>query len=250
MTQPHNPLLGVLGGLGPMSTVYFCELLTAHTQAACDSDHIDMIISSRATTPDRTAFILGKSGNDPLPVMIEEAQRLERAGAELIVIPCNTAHYFYNGLADRIGVPMLNIIKETVLHLKSNGIKQFGLLATEGTVRAGAYQALCRPEGLTCLTPDDTEQAVISSVIYDAIKQNRPVNMAAFEEVVKALCARGCERIVLGCTELSLLKKQGLDDTLFTDSLEVLAYSTILACGKTPSGFSTDFTCPAREADR
>ena len=247
---PHNRLLGVLGGLGPMSTVYFCELLTAHTQAACDSDHIDMIISSRATTPDRTAFILGKSNRDPLPVMIEEAQRLERAGAELIVIPCNTAHYFYNGLADRIGVPMLNIIKETVLHLKRNGVKRFGLLATEGTVRAGAYQELCRPEGLTCLTPTDTEQAVISSAIYDAIKQNRPVDMTAFEGVVKALCARGCERIVLGCTELSLLKKQGLDDALFTDSLEVLAYRTILACGKTPIGFSSDFAVPAREADR
>ena len=71
-------LLGVLGGLGPMSTVCFCELLTAHTKAKSDSDHIDMIISSRATTPDRTAFILGKSELDPLPVMREETERLCR----------------------------------------------------------------------------------------------------------------------------------------------------------------------------
>ena len=127
-------LLGVLGGLGPMSTVYFCELITAHTQATCDADHVDMIISSRASTPDRTAFILGQSKRDPLPVMIADAQKLTRAGADLIVIPCNTAHYFYNGLKSSIDTPMLNIIDETLSHLARIGTKRFGLLATEGTV--------------------------------------------------------------------------------------------------------------------
>ena len=133
------PLLGILGGLGPMSTFYFCELLTAHTSAVCDADHIDMIVSSRATTPDRTAFILGSSSMDPLPVMIEEAHRLIRAGAELLVIPCNTAHYFYNGLQKECNVPILNIIAETVRHLKKQNVSRFGLLATKGTVQSDAY---------------------------------------------------------------------------------------------------------------
>ena len=93
-------LLGILGGLGPMSTFYFCELLTAHTLAKSDADHVDMLISSRASTPDRTAYILGNSLESPLPVMLEEARRLAAAGADLIVIPCNTAHYFYDGLAE------------------------------------------------------------------------------------------------------------------------------------------------------
>ncbi len=238
----NNPLLGVLGGLGPMSTFYFCELLTSHTAAASDADHIDMIVSSRATTPDRTAFILGRSDRDPLPVMLEEARRLERAGARLIVIPCNTAHYFYEGLASRIMVPMLNIIRETVLHLQRNGVGTFGLCATEGTVRSGAYTRICEPLGMRCLTPDENGQAEISALIYDAIKQNRPVDMERFFAVTDALRARGCERIVLGCTELSLLKKQGLDDGIFVDSLEVLAHKTILACGKTPIGFPPSFS--------
>lgn len=237
-----NKLLGVLGGLGPMSTVYFCELLTAHTKAEHDSDHIDMIVSSRASTPDRTAFILGKSDHDPLPVMREEAERLTRAGAELIVIPCNTAHYFYDGLQKSCSVPILNIIRETAKHLCKSGVKAFGLLATEGTVRAGAYHQVCAPMGLRCITPSDEEQAVISSIIYDRIKQNRPVDLEAFFRVTDAMRARGCEKLVLGCTELSLLKKQGLNDGLFVDSLEVLAYQTILACGKTPVGFSETFT--------
>ena len=78
-------------------------------------------------------------------------------------------------------------------------------------------------------------------IIYESIKQNKPVDMEAFMLVANALCARGCERLVLGCTELSLLKKQGLSDELFVDSLDVLAYKTILACGKTPVGFPASF---------
>ena len=233
--------LGILGGLGPASTVYFCELLTNHTLATCDADHIDMLISSRATTPDRTAYILDKSSPDPLPVMLAEAHRLENAGVDLIVVPCNTAHYFYDGLARGCKTPILNIIDETTAHLSRIGVKTFGLLATDGTIRSGAYERFCAPRNLTCITPTKEEQAVILDIIYGQIKQNKPVDMAAFYQVVLALVSRGCERIVLGCTELSLLKKEGLDEELFVDSLDVLAYRTILACGKTPVGFPPSF---------
>ncbi len=233
--------LGILGGLGPMSTVYFCELLNRHTAAVRDADHIDMLISSRATTPDRTAYILDKTAPDPLPVMLAEAHRLERAGVDLIVVPCNTAHYFYDGLREGCNTPILNIIDETCAHLARTNIKAFGLLATEGTIRSGAYERFCAPRGLTCLTPTEKEQKIISDIIFGQIKQNKPVDMAAFDGVVESLRSRGCEKIVLGCTELSLLKKEGLDDELFVDSLDVLAHRTILACGKTPIGFPASF---------
>lgn len=233
--------LGVLGGLGPMSTVYFCELLNRHTAAVCDADHIDMLISSRATTPDRTSYILDKNAPDPLPVMLSEAHRLERAGVDLIVMPCNTAHYFYDGLAQNCQVPILNIIDETTAHLARIGVQTFGLLATEGTIRSGAYERFCTPRGLSCFPPTKDEQAIITDIIFGQIKQNKSVDMKAFNSVVTSLCSRGCEKIVLGCTELSLLKKQGLDDALFVDSLDVLAYRTIVACGKTPIGFPSSF---------
>ena len=233
--------LGILGGLGPMSTVYFCELLNRHTAATCDGDHIDMLISSRATTPDRTAYILDKSAPDPLPVMLEEAHRLENAGVDLLVMPCNTAHYFYDGLRKGCKTPILNIIDETTAHLCRMGTHTFGLLATSGTIQSGAYERFCAPRGLTCLTPTQEEQAIITDIIFGQIKQNKPVDMVAFEGVVNALRSRGCEKIVLGCTELSLVKKFGLDDELFVDSLDVLAHRTILACGKTPIGFPASF---------
>ena len=233
--------LGILGGLGPASTVYFCELLTSHTKATCDADHIDMLISSRATTPDRTAYILDKNAPDPLPVMLSEAHRLENAGVDLIVVPCNTAHYFYDGLIKGCKTPILNIIDETTAHLSRIGVKTFGLLATEGTISSGAYERFCAPRDLNCITPTKEEQAIISNIIFGQIKQNKPADMAAFYQVVLALISRGCEKIVLGCTELSLLKKEGLDEKLFVDSLDVLAYRTILACGKSPMGFPSSF---------
>ena len=233
--------LGVLGGLGPMSTVYFCELLTSHTLALCDADHIDMLISSRATTPDRTAYILDKTSPDPLPVMLAEAHRLEAAGVDLLVMPCNTAHYFYDGLAAGCKTPILNIIDETTAHLARTGVRTFGLLATVGTIQSGAYERFCKKRGLTFITPTVAEQAIVSDIIFAQIKQNKPVDMAAFASVAEALRQRGCEKIVLGCTELSLIKKQGLDAELFVDSLDVLAWRTILACGKTPVGFPPSF---------
>ena len=233
--------LGILGGLGPMSTVYFCELLNRHTAATCDADHIDMLISSRATTPDRTAYILDKNSPDPLPVMLADAHRLERAGVDLIVVPCNTAHYFYDGLTKSCKTPILNIIDETTAHLVRTGVKTFGLLATVGTIQSGAYERFCAPRGLTCLTPTEEEQKIISDIIFGQIKQNKAVDMDAFGRVVDSLRSRGCERIVLGCTELSLLKKQGLDEDIFVDSLDVLAHRTILACGKMPVDFPTSF---------
>ena len=242
MSQKNNRLLGVLGGLGPMSTIYFCELLNRHTKAFCDSDHIDMIISSRATTPDRTAYILGRSQEDPLPVMLEEAHRLEKAGADLIVIPCNTAHYFYDGLANACHVPILNIITETIDHLAALNTHSFGLLATEGTVYSGSYSRLCSSRGLTCIEPPPKDQQKITSIIYDAIKQNKEPDLHAFTEIAERMLEDGCERLVLGCTELSLLKSKLPASLPFTDSLVVLAYQTIKACHKTPVGFSPCFS--------
>ena len=114
MSENQYPsLLGILGGLGPMSGIYFCEMLTQHTYAQKDSDHLNFILSSRADTPDRSSFILGQSSEDPTPRMRSEAKRLEAAGAELLVIPCNTAHYFYSKVAEAVDIPILNIIEET-----------------------------------------------------------------------------------------------------------------------------------------
>ena len=224
MEQALPKVLGILGGLGPMATVYFYEMLTRHTQAARDQDHIDVIINSRATTPDRTSYILGQSAENPFDIMAADAARLVTFGADVIAIPCNTAHYFYDRLNETIPIPILNMVEETVLAAKAGGSARVGILATTGTVR-------------TRTVPDDAAQAAVMDVIYGDIKQGRPADMAAFERAAASLRAQGCDRAILGCTELSLIKRDEGLGAFYLDSMEVLARNAILAFGKTPIGF-------------
>lgn len=237
-TQGRRPVLGVLGGLGPMSSVYFYEMLTTHTPARRDQDHLDIILSSRASTPDRTAYILGESEEDPFATMERDAEMLVQYGATLLAIPCNTAHYFYDRLARSLPVPILNMVRLTVQRAKAGGCKRLGILATTGTVDSHTYQRMCKAEGLDCVLPSAQHQRGLMEIIYGQIKRGQPADMAAFAAIAEDLRAAGCERAVLGCTELSLIKRdQNLTDPFFLDSTEVLAKEALLACGITPVGF-------------
>lgn len=225
-------LLGILGGLGPMATVYFYELLTSKTKAFSDQDHIDIIISSRATTPDRSSYITGKSKESPLPVMIDEACRLESGGADLLVMPCNTAHYFYDELTRTVKIPFINIVDETVKYCKSHGYRKVGILATEGTVYAGAYQKICEKNGIEYALPSEENQKKLQKIIFENIKQGKSADMVLFSEITAELKEKSCDAVILGCTELSLIKKDEHLGKEFVDSMEVLAEVTIRACGK------------------
>lgn len=235
--QQQHPVLGILGGLGPMSTVYFYQMLTEHTPAQCDQDHLDIVISSRATTPDRTAYILGESEDDPFAQMERDAEMLVQYGATLLAIPCNTAHYFYDRLARSLPVPILNMVRLTVQHAKANGCTRLGILATSGTVNSNTYQRMCRAENIDFAIPCKQNQQHLMDIIYGQIKQGKPVDLTLFHQIADELRAAGCEYAVLGCTELSLIKRDYGLDSFFIDSTEVLAKETLLACGKSPIGF-------------
>lgn len=241
MNTVKRPLLGIIGGLGPMASAYFYELITAHTKAEKDQEHIDIILSSRASTPDRTAFITGKSTESPLPYMVEDATRLEVYGADVIVIPCNTAHYFVEEIRSKVSVPVPSIIEETSRHIKEAGYKKAGIMATAGTVQSGSYQEQLRRVGLSWEIPDEEHQQYLHELIYDDVKSGNDPDIDKFYKVVSYLRERGCDKLILGCTELSLINRAVGNDPLFTDSLEVLAYTAIKACKSTPTGFSKDY---------
>lgn len=241
LSTVKRPLLGIIGGLGPMASAYFYELITAHTKASCDQEHIDIILSSRASTPDRTAFITGKSEDSPLPYMVEDAKRLEVYGADIIVIPCNTAHYFVEQIRDNVSVPVPGIIEETSEHLKRAGYKKAGIMATAGTVKSGSYQQQLEKRGLGWAIPDEEHQRYLHELIYDDVKSGRAPDTEKFYKVAKHLTDQGCDKLILGCTELSLINRAVGGDELFTDSLEVLAYTAIKRCGSEVTGFSKDF---------
>ena len=237
MSDKKSRVLGVLGGLGPMSSAYFYELIIAHTKAAADQEHIDMVISSRATIPDRTEYILGRSKDDPSPAMIDELKKLESYGAGVIAIPCNTAHYFYDKLVGSVSCEVLNMVEDTVVLCKDRGVSTIGLLATEGTVGAGIYESVCKRHGVKCVHPSPVAQRAVTRIIYDKIKAGVPASLSDVEIASDDLKEKGCEIAVLGCTELSVAKKQLRLGRLYLDALEVLAKRAIEACGKQSVGF-------------
>ena len=233
MSEDQYPsLLGILGGLGPMSGIYFCEMLTRHTLAKKDSEHLNFILSSRADTPDRSSFILGLSDDDPTPRMRSEAKRLEAAGAELLVIPCNTAHYFYAKVTEAVDIPILNIIEETARLCDLEKIKKVCVLATEGTVRSGAYKDIFDRYGIEIAALSKEEQDFITETIFERIKSGLEPDIAKFTRLCKDLLDTRCERVILGCTELSLIKKEYALGPGFLDAMEVLARQSVLSCGK------------------
>ena len=233
-------ILGILGGLGPMASVYFYQLITEHTSAQCDQDHIDILLSSKATTPDRTAFIVGDSNEDPFAVMEREAQKLVRAGVGVLAVSCNTAHYFHKRLEKAVSVPVLNMVELTVEALCAGGCQKAGILATDGTVNTGIYQRMCEEKGLSWQVPEPEGQRRVMEIIY-SIKAGKTPEGFALQEVADTLFASGCQKMVLGCTELSLIKRAGLLDARYVDSMEVLAKAAIEFCGKTPRGFENAF---------
>ncbi len=233
--------LGILGGLGPMASAYFYEMITEHTKAERDQDHIDILLSSRASTPDRTDFIMGRSEVSPLPIMIEDARYLESCKVSAIVIPCNTAHYFIEELRKSVSIPMPSIITETVHHIKHAGKKKAGILATEGTVSTNTYQMECEENGIDWEIPSEENQKILMELIYNCVKKGLPADRELFYKVVNDLIEKGCDTIILGCTELSVINRQLGGDDRFVDSLEVLAYTAIKMCSQTPIGFGPDY---------
>lgn len=223
--------LGVIGGLGPMATAYFLQLLTQMSDAGTDQEHMEILLHSRPRIPDRTRFILGRSGENPLPQMMEIGIDLKSQGAEAIAIPCVTAHYFQKELEEAIGIPILNAVEETALCLREAGVRRAGIMATDGTVSSGLFQRALAKKGISTLFPDHMGQQAVMDIIYEEVKAGRPVDYPAFRKVTQGLLEEGAQAVLLACTELSLVKRDFDLGAGFLDVLEVLARKAVLTCG-------------------
>lgn len=227
--------VGVIGGVGPMATVYYMQRVIEMTKAGCDQEHINMLVFNDCDIPDRTAFITEKSPDNPLPVMVEDAKRLEAAGCEFVVIPCNTAHYFYDELEQAVEIPVVNIVEETIRYAKARvqDLSCVGIMATTGTIVTGTYQKYAERAGLSFAVPDEDEQDLLMQIIYDGVKAGKPVPRADFDRVANHLRVKGAQCLILGCTELSVLKRDlPINDPDVLDSIDVLASETVRRSGK------------------
>lgn len=199
--------IGVVGGMGPWATLDFFEKVLRLTPARRDQEHVRLIIDNNPTVPDRGPAILGH-GEDPTPALVATARNVEAAGADLIAIPCNTAHAFYDAIQAAVRVPVLHIMNEVARAAAGRfpGLARVGLLATRATVAAGLYQRAFQPHETEILAPDTRGQEVIDRLIY-AIKAQQVDEPLRQEGVAvgRRLAREGARAIILGCTELPLV---------------------------------------------
>ena len=224
-------VIGVLGGLGPWATLDLFEKILRLTPARRDQDHLHVIIDSNAKIPDRSPAILGR-GEDPTPALVATAVNLERAGADVLVIPCNTAHAFYDAVAAAVTIPVLHIMAEVATALRRDrpDVRRVGVLATRATIVARLYHTALAASGVEVLTPDASGQDVVTQAIQ-SVKAGRPGAelAAALAGVARGLVALGAGVIVLGCTELPFVLRSGDVEVPVLDSNLILAEAAVRA---------------------
>jgi len=211
--------IGILGGLGPVASSRFYEMLTRMCPARCDQDYPDILLYSKASVPDRTAYLL-RRGESPLPAMISGLQALEQAGAGKIAIPCATAHHFYDELQAAVRVPVLNMLELTARALAGEGVTRVALLATEGSYHSGAFCRTLEARDITAIVPAETK--TLMDMIYAIKLGEMPENIAA---IAQPLLEQGAQRVILGCTELSMFYGQ---DARYIDPMRILAQEILL----------------------
>ncbi|MEU8125314.1 amino acid racemase [Spirillospora sp. NPDC049024] len=198
-------MVGILGGMGPAASAAFYTRLTALTPAATDQEHLPVLLWSDSTIPDRSAAVLGM-GADPSAHILRGLSLLENAGATLIAVPCNTAHFFLRRLSARVSVPVVDMVRETcrVVRASSPPLRRVGLLGTSGLVSAGLYQRELRATGVGCLTPSNEQQAWVDQAIAHVKARDLDRAGPLLASCARALVEHGCEAIIAGCTEIPL----------------------------------------------
>lgn len=226
-------VVGILGGMGPLATLDFMRKMLEATPAACDQEHVPVVVSSIPQVPDRTAAFRGE-GESPLTAMIASGRRLAAAGAGLAVIPCNTAHLWFDDLQQALGLPMLHMVDAALAEAQSlaGPGARLGLLATEATLASGLYFKRTLPgrpdQDIQWLLPTVTEMALLVTPGIAAVKA---ADLARAAELLKAaaqaLARRGAQALVLGCTEIPLALGQGDAPLPIVDPTAALARQAV-----------------------
>ena len=222
-------IIGILGGMGPEATAELFLRIIRATPAEKDQDHLRIIIDNNPQIPDRTAAIMNR-GPSPLPELISTGLNLERAGVDFIIIPCNTAHYYYDSLTKELNVPVLNMIRITAekVGLLYPDADTLGLLATDGTIMSGIYSTEMKKFGLKVLAPVGEDQKKVMEAIYRYIKTG---SLAEGRKIIldvgRKLINDGADLLICGCTEVSLVLKDGDLRRPVVDPLQILAETAV-----------------------
>lgn len=235
----QEQVIGILGGMGPEATSNCFDKIIRNTPVRSDQEHLSVIIASNPKAPDRTIAIL-ENGPSPLQVMIDGCQSLKQAGADFIIIPCVTAHYFLDELQKAIDLPVVSVLDAVTEHINRNypQVKTIGLMGTNGTIKSGIFQKRLAADNFETVVCDEAIQKQVMTAIYN-IKNDRFNNIQ--KGIVSDLCIaarflieQGAQGIIAGCTEIPLMLGQENIEVPYFDSLLILARTAIRRAGREP----------------
>lgn len=223
--------IGVLGGMGPAATADFFGKLLAASGAGRDQDHPRVLIDCDPTLPERHAAIRGE-GPSPGPRLAAMARGLATAGAEVLCMPCNTAHAFEDEIRAAVDLPFVSIIDASVdaTLARAPEAGAVGLLAAQGTLDADLYGPAFARRGLEALRPEPDAQQAFMTLLWriKAGDRGEPAR-AEMRRLADALIARGARAVVAACTEAPLVLDDGDVAAPVIDSSAALAAATISA---------------------
>ncbi len=215
--------IGILGGMGPEATVLLMQKVIAAVPARDDADHIPLIVDQNPQVPSRIKRLIEGTGEDPGPVLAQMAERLERAGALALAMPCNTAHHFAPAIRDAVTVPFLNMVALSVARAKAlaGAGGKVGILASPAVRKVGLFDAALAAEGLVAVYPED-EAAMLAAI--RKIKAEGPDTGARVPLAAASadLQARGAHVQMIACTEFSLIADAASGNAHVFDTLDVL----------------------------
>jgi aspartate racemase len=237
MNPPHEKkTIGILGGMGPEATAYMYSLIIKHTKVSKDQDHIRIFIDSNPKVPPRTEAIQGK-GPSPVPLLIKGMDILKKAGADLAILPCVTAHYFMPEVLNQTGLPFISLLEES-LHWareKIPGLKTVGLIASTGTIVSRLFHETFNRVGIEVVSPVEPEQERVTEAIFSpqGIKtgytSGRPKELIV--DTARILIARGAEAVIAGCTEIPLVLSAEDISVPLIEPMVIVAQKSILEAG-------------------
>lgn len=228
----NKPLIGVVGGVGPEASNKFCEFLIKHKKATNDQDNIIFLHYCNPKIPDRTEAILNR-GEDPTNEILKTCKTLQDSGANLIAVPCNTAHHFLPEVQKNIDAPIIDMTKVLVKQILSEypPITKVGILATTGSIKSEIYQNYFKKVGVKSIIPSEKDQEnLVMRSIYgkSGIKAGRKtLPKKLLTKAANKLIESGAEAIVLGCTEIPLVLKQKNFGIKLYDPMEITAKEII-----------------------
>ena len=243
-----DKIIGVIGGMGPYAGLDIVRKIFDLTDAHNDQEHLPVaLLSYPGKIRDRSTYLFEKSGENPAEAIAEIALQLDRLGAVVAAIPCNTAHApaIFDVVEQRLReegatLRLLHMIRETAAYIRQEtyGLERIGVLSTTAVYRLGLFRDALAAEGFQPVLPDENVQEhLVNRTIFDPIfgikGQGNPVSAIARQNLLTAidhLRKKGAEAVILGCTELPLaVPEDEIGQVIVIDPTEVIARALILA---------------------